>query len=217
MKALHLFMILAVCFLGLACRKAEVVETNDNVYTPPQQTTPTTTAHQQAPQILPRPVEYYKGEKIPEPIVAGTKARADHETKIEMSQDATRVVPEVNKDKEVKVINPETQAPVLINKDTGKATGEFYLRVEAKLFNDMDILHNVRQTIIDCAQNKNYRFEEEEGSGTLGRRGFAFKLWSELPGPISLNQTIEAALDDYRGRIRISRKDDRYIIITQER
>jgi len=217
MKSLNLMVVIACwwIFVGATCHKddpqpvkVEVTVKNDQ---PSQQ------QQQPGPEIQPRPERYHKGEIIPNQLAPDSRAEEDHKVKIDQSQDATRIVPEVKKDIEVKTVNPETGAPQLVNKETGQPTGEFYLRVEAKLFDDQDILKQVRQTIIDCAQNKNYRFEEEEGSGQLGRRGFAFKLWSELPGPISLTQTLEAALQEYIGRIRLSRKDERYILITQDR
>jgi len=126
-------------------------------------------------------------EPTPEPV---TIEEQRHEEKVEFSESVR-------------------EADVMEEKDlTGREIT--YFAVEAKLFDDFDVLKQVRYSIVSACHDNNYKIVDEKNPT---RKGFRFKIMSEM-GPVSLTETITNALTDYA--VRITRKNDNLLLIMPE-
>jgi len=201
MKIIHFTVILlcAVALVGCPSQQPQQPP-NVTVNVQPQPQPQPLPQPQPQPEIQPRPTRYYEGEKIPDQIAPNTAAEYRHEEKIDRSQAATEIIPEKK----------------TVDAQTGDVEEKVYLRVLVKEFDNQELLEQIRYTIMQCAQNNNYKITEEESRKypELGRKGFALKLWSALPGPISLTETVTNALEEYQGRFTLMRKDEHLLLIT---
>jgi len=196
MKVLQVVLVLACTLALMGCPSQQPQQQ------PPIQVTVNTPAQPQPqvkePEIQPRDTRYYEGEKIPDQIAPNTAAEYRHEEKIDRSQAATEIIPEKK----------------TVDANTGEVKEQLYMRVLIKDFDDKDMLEQLRYTIFQCAQNNNYKITEEEPGKSLNRKSCALKLASELPGPISLTETLTNALEEYKGRFTLRRVDEHLLVIT---
>lgn len=108
-------------------------------------------------------------------------------------------------------LNPPEPAPMpaVIVPSEPTAADIHSLNVEVMLFDDRDVLKQVRSVLIDTA-TPHYKIIKEDRPN---QKGFVFELRSHLT-PISLSETIKEALKEYK--VSVNRKQENLLVITPE-
>lgn len=86
---------------------------------------------------------------------------------------------------------------------------QIYLKVVLQNFSDSELLNSVYKSLLATSKNHNY---EMSANSPTDPASLTINIWSELPGPISLIQTLQNALKEYS--LRFEHQDDALLIIS---
>lgn len=182
--------VIAIAFLTVGCTKTEVVEK-------PVVVEKTVVVEKEVPPASLPKNEVYPGANKPSDYVPPEIDPKGH-VKENSPAETKHIEKEIDSRAVVEVV-PENK--------TGRET--VYLHVHLKNFDDGDILQQVVDRIEETANNNNYKVTREQQPS---RKEMHLKLWSELPGPISLEQTLQNSLRDYSLRME-PREDHQFVIM----
>lgn len=186
MSTFKTFLVLGMALLAVGCKKTTPDDSTPIQPTQPKKQIPKDTIPEKPLLNEDKPSPHVSVAEDPKGhIKINTQAEEKHLYKVEESQKVVEVVPE--------------------NK-TGRET--VWAKVYLKGFDDGDALEQVRNRILETSHNNNYKVVTEAQSS---RKDLTFKIGSELPGPISLTQTLQNSLRDYD--VRIEHRSDSEIVI----